>query len=100
MDLPPPPPDSAVRRRSLDVRADSYAHLKDVEGGAGANGRGASLKRSETDFGERGGMDVAVKVSGRARGWRLAGAKEGCLMDGGPGEAERKKEHAPSAAGL
>lgn len=73
---PPPTADVGVpRRRSLDFRSASYSQLsaKDLEGGRAADKgtpsqRGNALHRSETDFGQGGGMDVAVKVGGVCRG--------------------------------
>lgn len=77
------PPDVGTRRRSLDVRSASYAQLavkevKDVEGGRphDAGAKGAGLRRSDTDFGDKGGMDVAVKVW-----WVGRRAKIGVGMD-------------------
>jgi len=57
------PADVSTRRRSLDVRSASYAHLHTPSKTGDVEGGGAGIQRATTEFGEvSGGMDVAVKV--------------------------------------
>jgi len=57
------PADVGTRRRSLDVRSASYAHLNTPSKTGDVEGGGAGIQRATTEFGEvSGGMDVAVKV--------------------------------------
>jgi hypothetical protein len=57
------PANVGTRRRSLDVRSASYAHLNTPSKTGDVEGGGTGIQRATTEFGEvSGGMDVAVKV--------------------------------------